>query len=145
MSITTRGTKGFFIWLKRAMPDVYAEVRKDFSQARQVSGLGIVATSDPVALSTEAPATRTLSQTIADIANVVAQGYLTREQAKAQQKVLDYQLDRARQGLAPDPAYENYRAPGASVSVGMSEDTKQLFLYGAGFIALLFVGSKLMK
>lgn len=136
------------------MPELYSEVKRDFSRARAstLNGVGVLplpaglSVIDPIAVSTQEPATRTFTQTITDIANVFAQGYLTREQAKAQQKILDTQLQLAREGKPPldiDPS--RYGVPGPSVGVGLTEDTKRLLMYGAGFAALLFIGSQVMR
>jgi len=136
--MAAKGTKGFFIWLRANMPQVYADVKREFSAAKTLSGFGI-SMSDPVALSTEAPASSTLVQTIKDIANVGAQLYLTRQQAQAQQQILSENLRRAALGqsmLNIDPAQYGLQP---SVGVGLTGDTKQLLMYGGFGIGLLWL------
>lgn len=137
LATTTRGTKGFFIWLKARMPRVYDEVRKEFKDSAQLSGIGL--SSDPIAASTQAPASSTLVKTISDIANIAAQAYLTREQIKSQQSILNTNLQRMQQGLAPldiDPAQYGLQP---SVGVGVTADTKQLLMYGGLGIGALWL------
>lgn len=131
------GTKGFFIWLKSAMPRVYQDVKREFADSAQLSGLGLSA--DPIATATQAPPSSTLVQTIKDIANVAAQAYLTREQARAQQQILTMNLTRAQQGLAPlniDPAQYGLQP---SVGVGLTGDTKNWLMYGAFGVGMLWL------
>src|SRR5262245_10743657 len=120
MAITATGQKGFFLWLRQAMPRVYTSLSQELADANQLHGLGITP-PDPVAMRTSEPVSRPLSQTVVDIANVLAQGYLTKKQIDAQNKILNVQLDRAKQGLAPldiDPA--TYGIPQPSFAVGMT-------------------------
>jgi hypothetical protein len=131
-----KGTKGFFIWLRANMPRVYQDVRKEFRDTARLSGIGL---ADPVATATEAPPSSTLVQTIKDIANIAAQGYLTREQIKAQQQILNLNLQRAQQNLPMlniDPAQYGLQP---SVGVGLTDDTKQLLLYGGIGIGALWL------
>lgn len=139
MAIQARGVKGFLQWLKVSLPNVYREAEKEFNGSAQLQGLGFL--GDVLATASEAPATKTFSQTLQDIATIAGQVYLTREQLQAQRQVLDMQLQRAQQGLPPlniDPS--QYGVPRAEV--GLSSDTRQLLIYGGiGFGALLlFMG-----
>lgn len=137
------GTKGFFVWLRRSMPRVYADVKREFTDNAQLSGLGL--SSDPVAMSSEAPPSSTLVQTIKDIANVAAQAYLTREQMQAQERILNMQLTRAQQGLPLlniDPVQMGVPQP--SVGVGVTGDTKEFLMWGAVGLGALWLISKVL-
>lgn len=136
-----KGTKGFFQWLQRAMPRVYSDVKREFADSARLSGFGL--STDPIAMSTEAPPSSTLVQTIKDIANVAAQAYLTREQLQAQQRILNMQLTRVQQGLPLldiDPT--RMGVPQPSVGVGVTSDTKEFLMWGAAGFGLLWLLSK---
>ena len=142
MTIKTRGTKGFLQWMAVALPRTYRGVKRDLQVSAQVSGLGLI---EPTATATEAPMSSSLATTLKEIAQVAAQAYLTREQVQAQQKILNLQLERARQGLAPlniDPT--TYGLPSPSVGVGLTADTKQLLTWGAIGAGALFLFSTLI-
>ncbi len=135
--MSAKGTKGLFIWMQRRLPRVYSEVRKEFRDSAQLNGLGL--SSDPLASATEAPASSTLVKTIADIANIAAQTYLTREQIQAQNKILNLNLQRAQQGLSMldiNPAQYGLQP---SVGVGLTGDTKTLLMYGGLGIGALWL------
>lgn len=132
-----KGTKGFFIWLRSALPRVYDEVRKEFKDSAQLNGIGL--SSDPVTAATEAPASSTLVKTISEIANIAAQTYLTREQIQAQNRILNINLQRAQQGLSMldiNPAQYGLQP---SVGVGLTGDTKQLLMFGGLGIGALWL------
>lgn len=133
------GQKGFFEWVQKRMPRLYADIRREFGDANQLHGLGLT-TPDPVTMATTAPMTQTLSQTITDIANVAAQAYLTKQQIDAQNKILKINLQRAQQGLTPldlNPA--TYGLPQPSFGVGLTEDTKKMLMWGALGVGGLWV------
>lgn len=134
------GTKGFFIWLKGALPRVYDEVKREFAHASTgIQGFGL--SSDPISASSEAPPSSTLATTVQEIANTFAQVYLTREQAHAQQQILNTQLSLAQRGLPLmdiNPAQYGLQP---SVGVGLTGDTKQLLIWGgAGLAAIWLLG-----
>ena len=134
VAVSTPGTKGFFQWMARAMPQTYAGVKKELSTSRGLQGLGDV---DPLATATTAAPSSTLVDTIKDIANVVAQGYLTSQQIKSQQQILNVQLDRAQRGLPPlalDP--QTYGLPQPSFGVSLDSGTKQILIFGGIGLAL---------
>lgn len=142
-----KGTKGFFLWLRAKLPRVYDEVKREFKDSAQLNGIGASnfmyqspgLPQDPIAVSTEAPASSTLAKTISDIANIAAQAYLTREQAQAQNRILNINLQRAQQGLAPldiNPASYGLQP---SVGVGLTSDTKELLMYGGIGVGLLWL------
>lgn len=136
MAITATGTKGFLQWLKVSMPALYAETQKEFKGAANLQGLGFL--GDVVAAATEAPASKTFSQTIQDLATMVGQVYLTKEQLAAQRQVLTMQLQRAQAGLPPldiDPL--QYGVPRAEV--GLTSGTRDLLIYGGIGFGLLLV------
>lgn len=139
MTTTTgvRGTKGFFLWLRSAMPRVYEDIKREFKDTAQLSGLGLSA--DPVNASTTEATSSSLAQTIKEIANVAAQAYLTKEQIQAQNKILSINLQRAQNGqdmLSIDPADYGLQA---SVGVGLTSDTKQMLMYGALGVGALWL------
>lgn len=137
MTMYAKGTKGFFMWTRARLPRVYAEIKREFRDSAQLSGLGLIA--DPVTASTEQAGSSSLANTIKEIANAAAQIYLTREQAQAQNKILNTNLIRMQQGLAPldiNPAQYGLQP---SVGVGVTEDTKQLLMYGAFGVGALWL------
>lgn len=137
LATNVKGTKGFFIWLQRRLPRVYSEVKKEFRDSAQLNGIGL--SSDPIATATEAPASSSLVKTISDIANIAAQAYLTKEQIKSQQMILNTNLQRMQQGLSPldiNPAQYGLQP---SVGVGLTGDTKQLLMVGAFGVGALWL------
>lgn len=138
--VKTRGTKGFFEWMQQALPRTYAGVKQELSAAQGAAvglrGVGFVAV-EPVKTATEAPVTSSLANTIRDIATVVGQAYLSREQIKAQQNILNLQLQRAQQGLPPLPIDPStYGLPQPTVGIALDDSTKKLLMYGGGALAL---------
>lgn len=122
-----RGVKGFFGWLRGTQPQIYGAVMQRV-QSGSLGDLGIAA---PSAIESEAPASPSLADKIKDIVLGVSTAYLSVEQMRAQRKVLDYQLSRMKQGLAPlDIDMNQMGAGGPSVSVGISSDTQKLLIYG---------------
>lgn len=113
--ISERGTKGLFLYLKRAMPQVYAQVAREISDAGSLQGMGAI---DPVSAATQNPPSNSLADTIMSIANTAASVYLTGKQAQAQGQILQVQIDRAKAGLAPapiDPAANGLPAPSKQI------------------------------
>lgn len=143
VKVNTRGTKGLFEWMQKAMPQTYQGIAQELNSAQRLSGLRGVGTValQPVKSATETATSSSLANTIKDIAAVVGQAYLTREQVKAQQQILNLQLQRAQQGLAPlalDPS--TYGLPQPSVGLSLDSGTQRILLYAAGGLglALLF-------
>lgn len=115
--ITQTGTKGLFLYLRQQFPDVYQQVAKQISQAGSLAGFGDI---EPAAAASSAPPSSSLADTIKQIANTVASGYLSIEQQKAQSKILDAQISQAQKGLPPlniDP--RAYGLPGAPPAQSM--------------------------
>lgn len=139
-NIRTRGTKGFLEYTRRALPHVYKAVERELRSAGQLSGMGLVAPVSDVA--TEAPPSKTLADTIREIAQIAGQAYITREQMQAQDKILNLQLQRAQQGLPPlniDPV--QFGLPQPSVGIGLdSATTKTLLWVGGGLALALMLG-----
>lgn len=126
--MNAKGTKGFFIWLQRNMPRTYKDVQRELRTAGQLSGFGA---TDLIAQSSEVPITKSLAQTIQDIATIAAQGYLTKKQIDAQQDILKMQLLRAQQGLPMEDINLAQYGLQPSVGVGVTPETKQLLIWGA--------------
>lgn len=140
------GMKGFFAWLAQKQPAIYARVMARLRES-QLSGLGITSPDETpaVANQTQAAAPST-AQKIKDVVLALSQGYLTVQQMRAQEKVLDMQLQRAKTGQPPlNLDMAQYGLTGPQVSVGLSPDVKKLLIYGGiGFAALIFL-PKLLK
>ena len=147
--VNTPGVRGFFQWTKKAMPQLYQGMRKEFASASGVSGLRDtpwfapssypIATNapDPAATATTGAGSSSLANTIKEIANVAGQAYLTRQQAQAQQQILNVQLQRMQNGQSPlaiDPTM--YGLPQPSIGVSLDESTKKLLMYGGGALVL---------
>jgi hypothetical protein len=132
--VTSRGQKGFFEWVKKALPKTYAGIRSELSQGAKLSGLGDV---DPAAQATEAPGTSSLANTIRDIATVAGQVYLSTAQVKAQQQILNVQLQRMQAGLSPLPIDPTtYGLPQPTFGVNLSASTQKTLFYIAGGIGV---------
>lgn len=139
MTISTRGTKGFLIWAQRNMPRMYQDLKKELNTSAKLGGLGDV---NPVATATETAPSSSLVDTIKSIAQVAGQVYLTREQMQAQSRILDVQLQRAQQGLAPlDINAAQYGIPQPSIGVSFDDGTKKLMIAGGiGLMLALMFG-----
>jgi len=136
MPIPYRGQKGFLVYVKERMPQLYARI-KDKIPAGPLSGLGLV---DPTTSAPQTAAPTDWATLIQNVANTAAQVYLTKEQIDAQNKILNLQLSRAQQGLAPldlDPSI--YGLPSAGVSVGITPDVKKMLIFGGIGIAAVFL------
>lgn len=141
--IRATGTKGFLQWLRQALPRTYAGVKKDLQISAQLSGIGII---EPIDTAQSAPMSTSLAQTLKEIAQVAAQTYLTKEQIDAQQKILNIQLQRAQQGLAPLPLDPStYGLPAPSIGVGLTGDTQRLLLYLAGGVGAFWLLSMVTR
>ncbi len=143
VKITERGKRGFLLWVRANQPQLYARVKNRLPSGGGLSAFGLV---DPATTATPAPVTRSFADTFKDLASVVAQSYLTREQAKGQQKILDAQLARAMAGQPPldiDAARLNLISP--QVNVGMDDSTKKLVTYAALGLGGLYILSQLAK
>jgi len=135
VTVQARGTKGFLEFVKKAFPKTYRAIDNELRASGQLSGLGL--TTPVTAVATEAPPSSSLVGTIKEIANVAAQAYLTREQIKSQQQILNVQLQRAQQGLPPlaiDPT--TYGLPRPSIGIDLSSGTTKTILWIAGGIGL---------
>lgn len=133
--VSTPGTKGFFQWMQRAMPRTYVGVKRELSRnSPGLKGFGLV---DPATTTSTAAPSSSLADTIREIATVAGQAYLTTQQVKAQQQILNIQLQRAQQGLAPlaiDPT--TYGLPQPSIGVSLDSSTQKLLIYGGGALVL---------
>lgn len=133
VAVSTPGTKGFFQWLKRAMPQTYAGIKNElnFSNGTQLKGLGSFGAVDPATTASTAPPSSSLADTIKDLANTAAQAYLTTQQVAAQRQILTLQLQRAQAGLPPlaiDPT--TYGLPQPSFGVSLDSGTKKIMIFG---------------
>lgn len=143
MKINTTGMKGFLLWLKSAQPRVYNEYTRRMHA--QLAGFGDTTSEigDPAVLATAAPAPASWVTNIRDILLGASQVYLAKTQLDTQKKVLDMQLQRAQQGLAPldiNPATYGLQP---TVGVGVSNDTKQLLIWGGVGLAAVYLLPKL--
>lgn len=130
------GLPGLMAWLEHYQPAI---LRKAKSRMR-LGGLGVdlppgVGLQAPVMPST---ASSGMFDAIKTALTAASQVYLTKSQLDAQKKILDLQIERARNGLEPldiDPGA--YGVP--RVDVGVSGDIKQLALIGGGIIGGLWL------
>lgn len=133
IAVNRRGTRGAFEFIKRAFPRTYVHLQKELMSTGQLRGMG----DSLVASSSETPPSKSLVDTIKEIANIAGQAYLTREQMQAQEKILNLQLQRAQQGLPPlaiDPG--TYGLPQPSIGVGLDAGTTKTLLWVGGGVAL---------
>lgn len=144
-TITEKGQKGFLLWVKANQPILYNEFVKRRHQG--VSGMGDTTLSlaaDPISMTPNTPASPAWVQNITGALTGAAQIYLTTQQLAQQRKVLDIQLARAQQGLAPlniDPMSYGL-AP--TVGIGLSPQLKQLIIWGGGALLAVLLLPKLI-
>lgn len=140
------GSRGFFSWLARAQPRVYSATMTRLGRPG-LSGLGLIDTTSAVgvAVSSE-PMQKSTADKIKDVVMGISQAYLTARQLEAQRKVMDMQLKRAEQGLPPlNLNMADYGLTGPQVSVGMSQDTKNLLMIGGAVLAAVYLVPKFFK
>lgn len=138
VSTLPMGWPGFAQWLRATHPPIYRAVARRIAGDAQLNGLGLVApAADPVAAAASNPSNwDKLSAFVRDVVPQALQVY-------SQKKVLDLQLKRVEQGLAP---YDTAAlADMSSVKVGVDPGTRNTGLIIAGILAAAFVGSKLLK
>lgn len=136
IAVRSRGTKGFMEFLRRAVPRTYQHIERELHATGHLKGLGLTAPS-VAAVSSETPPSKSLVDTIKEMANVAAQAYLTREQAQAQRQILNIQLQRAQNGQPPleiDPT--TYGLPRPSIGVALDPATTKTLLWVGGGLAL---------
>lgn len=138
--ITSTGVQGFLQWLKTAQPYLYRKIEKKLP-APQLAGLG--ADDALIASASTAATPSSITDILKNLVLGAGQVLLTKEQLKAQQKILDLQLERARAGLAPadiDPTLFGLPAP--SVRLGLDADVQRMLTVGAavgGGLLLLYI------
>lgn len=120
------GMKGFLAWMAREQPILHSRLINRI-QSGTLGDMGLTA---PVNTDSTQPVSSSLADTIKNTVLALSQGYLTYEQTQAQKKVLDLQLQRAKQGLPPLDINSESFGVGPSVSVGLSPSTKQLLMWG---------------
>jgi LPXTG-motif cell wall-anchored protein len=136
-AITAKGTKGFFLYLRENLPQVYDEVAKQISDSGSLQGFGAV---DPVASSSETPPSQNLANAISSIADTVSKVYLSQQQADAQSQIVATQLARAQAGLPPlnlNPAA--YGIPTAPSKTSMFSVTSISWIGIAAALGLLYL------
>lgn len=143
--INDRGKRGFLMWVKHNQPGLYEKIRAKIPAPAGMSAFGL-ALADPASVATPAAASSGWADTLKNLTSSVAQLYLTREQTKAQNRILDLQLQRAMEGKSPldiDPVKFGVIAP--QVQVGVEGQTKQLLIYGGAALALVYVLTQFLK
>lgn len=140
------GMKGFFEWLNKKNPRLYGATMR-VARSPGLAGLGITAGDVvPEAAATPAAVKPSTAERIREILMAAGQTYLTVAQVKAQQRVLDTNLKRAQQGLAPlDVNLPQYGFTGAQATVGLSSDTQRVLLWGAVIFAGAYLLPRVMK
>lgn len=138
------GMKGFTAWLAQAQPAVHARFIKHVTRPA-LHGLGITS-PDIVAVESTQPVAKSTADKVKDIVMALSQGYLTVQQMNAQKKVLDLQLERARQGLPPlNLDMQQYGLTGPQVSFGVTSDTKTMLGIGAAILGAVYLLPKLLR
>lgn len=140
--ISTTGTRGFLEWMRANQPKIYAAFAKQLNTSSVVSGLGAV--GDPIADSTTAATSQNWADSLQQLFMVASQAYLTKEQLSAQRKLLDVQLARAQQGLAPLDINMSQYGIAPSVGVGMTPDTKRFLTWAAIGAGVFFLAPRLL-
>jgi hypothetical protein len=141
MKITATGTRGFLQWLQTNQPAIYRRARptivKQAGSALSLAGLGL---TDPTTTAAETPAPTSWADSLKNIVMAASQAYLSREQIKAQSKVVDLQLNRARAGLPPlDIDLNSMGLQPPQVQVGVADNTLKMGALVLGGLGLLYV------
>lgn len=141
VKVTATGTRGFLQWLKVNQPAVYNKARPALAkQAGGVlAGLGL---TDPATTAAQTPAPSSWTDSLKDIVMAASQAYLSREQIKAQGKILDTQIARAQANLPPlDIDLQQWGIQPPQVQVGVASGTlKTVGLILGGVAAVYFLG-----
>ena len=138
-AITVPGAKGFLLYFKQAQPQIYAELLKRLG-SQSLSGLGDLVDTTPAT-----PPSNTWSDTLSKLLTSASQVYIAKNQLDAQNKIIDTQLARAKQGLPPlniNPAQYGITP---TVSVGVAPGLQTMLLWGGLGIAGIFLISSFMK
>ena len=140
-----RGYPGFFRWLRATQPGIYESAIRQM-KAQNLSGLGFALPGTASGESSVQSAQPSFLDKLNSVLATASQAYLSVEQLKAQKKLLNTQLQRASQGLAPldiDPAA--YGITGPQVAVGMSAQTKTFLIYGGIALGAVYLLPKLIR
>lgn len=141
------GIKGYMAWIQSKNPRLF-RVAMERVRNPSLAGLGFSGDAGQVAeaAATAAPTTPSVAQKLRDILLAAGQTYLTVEQVRAQQKVLDMNLKRAQQGLAPlDVNLPQYGFTGASASVGLESGTQKFLLLALAAAGAFYLIPKLIR
>lgn len=144
--ITATGTRGFLQWLQQNQPAIYRRARPHLVKqaGTALAGLGLTA-PDPATTAAETAAPKSWTDSLKDIVMAASQAYLSTQQIKTQQKVVDLQLQRAQAGLPPLAIdMQNIGLQPPSVQVGVASDTMKYVLLGVGGLGLLYVLGKVL-
>jgi hypothetical protein len=126
------GWPGFFDWLRKAHPELTAQV------VGNVDGLGA---DDPVAATAAAAAAEpSFGEKIANLITKAGSAILPLVQ---QQKILSIQVDRAKRGLPPLDA-SLYESSTQGLNVGLNRSTQTTMLLLGGGLLLVLVLPKLL-
>lgn len=126
------GLPGFAAWLRLRAPHLYKTARPS------LAGLGFAAPTTPGGAATAATGQSTMDK-LREMLLAASQVYLTREQVKAQQKVIDAQILRAQQGLPPLDINMAQMGIQPQVGVGVSSDTQKFILIGLGLAGAIYL------
>lgn len=144
MKITATGTRGFLQWLQVNQPAIYRKARPAIAKqaGSALAGLGL---TDPTATASETPAPKSWTDSLKDIVLAASQAYLSTQQIKTQQKVVDLQLQRAQAGMAPlDIDLQRIGLQPPQVQVGVAGDTMKWVLLGVVGLGGLYVLGKVL-
>lgn len=134
------GMKGFLAWMAREQPIMHERLLNRIHSGT----LGDIGLTAPVNTESTQPVSSSVADTIKNTLMALSQGYLTYEQTRAQSKVLDLQLQRAKQGLPPLDINTESFGVGPSVSVGLSPGTKTMLMWGGIGLAAVILLPKLL-
>ena len=139
-----RGMRGFFLWLRQTQPALHAKAVGRIESQGALAGLGLTTPTDVT--STEGPVSSSVADKIKDVLLGLSSAYLGVQQVNAQKKLLDVQLQRAQQGLAPlniNPA--DYGVTGPTMNVGLTGDTQKMLMYGGLALVAVIVLMRVSK
>lgn len=140
------GGRGFLQWLKASQPTLYRGISQRLANQPALAGLGLNIPATDIATQTPSTsATPGWVDSIKNLALTFAQTYLTKQQVDAQKKVLDIQLERARQGLAPLDLDLSQYGLTPTANVGLAPDTRTLLMWGGIALAAVYLLPKLLS
>lgn len=135
--------KGFLDWLQAHENKLYNAIQGKIPG--NLAGLGLTAPdATNASTATEAPASSTWNDTIKNLLNTAAQGYLAKSQVDTIKQINDLQLQRARNGQSPLNINPSDYGISPTVNFGISSNTQKLLMIGGGLALAVYLLSQVV-